>query len=299
VVFRDSGMRRFLSIGDSTRSFNTLRNLALHDVSRWVLVGVLAVEFHCLRVENSHAIRHLNDIDFVATAFECIPETLARDFLFRHVHPFDPPCKTMMQLVDADTSLRVDVFRTNGEIMSRAILVDGPSGPIRVISVEDVVACEARLLLDLAASVPVPAKHANDYLRLADLVKSSNLETAWQDHRKPTHPMTFGETSTLLKGLIATRRNLLINLEYSKDTAEICPVVCELLHSSWLTPISCSRCSGIARQFWCRVAISRISSVRFAPGSRADRKLTAAIKRFHQLRKGPFRQGPSLPSQKG
>jgi hypothetical protein len=93
------------------------------------------------------------------------------------VHPFDPPCKTMMQLVDADTSLRVDVFRTNGEIMSRAILVDGPSGPIRVISVEDVVACEARLLLDLAASVPVPAKHANDYLRLADLVKSSNLET--------------------------------------------------------------------------------------------------------------------------
>ena len=223
MVFRDSGMRRFLSIGDSTRAFNTLRNLALHDVSRWVLVGVLAVEFHCLRVENSHAIRHLNDIDFVATAFECIPETLARDFLFRHVHPFDPPCKTMMQLVDADTSLRVDVFRTNGEIMSRAILVDGPTGPIRVISVEDVVACEARLLLDLAASVPVPAKHANDYLRLADLVKSSNLETAWQDHRKPTHPMTFGETSTLLKGLIATRRNLLINLEYSKDTAEICP----------------------------------------------------------------------------
>ena len=35
--------------------------------------------------------------------------------------------------------------------------------------------------------------------------------------------MTFGETSTLLKGLIAARRNLLINLEYSKDTAEICP----------------------------------------------------------------------------
>jgi hypothetical protein len=46
---------------------------------------------------------------------------------------------------------------------------------------------------------------------------------AWQDHRKPIHPMTFGETNALLKGLIATRRNLLISLEYSKDTAEICP----------------------------------------------------------------------------
>jgi hypothetical protein len=216
-------MQGFLGIDDSTRAFKTLRKLALHDVSRWVLVGGLAVEFHCLRVGHSHAIRHLNDIDFVAPAFECIPETLARDFLFRHVHPFDPPGKTMMQLVDADTSLRVDVFRADGVIMSRAISVDVPSGPLRVISVEDVVAHEARLLLDLDASVPVPAKHAGDYLRLAELVKSSNMETAWQDHRKPTHPMTFGETNALLKGFIATRRNLLISTEYSKDSAEICP----------------------------------------------------------------------------
>ena len=223
MVFRDPNIQRFLSIGDATRAFKTLRKLALHDVSRWALVGGLAVEFHCLRVGHSPGIRHLNDIDFVAPAFECIPETLARDFLFRHVHPFDPPGKTIMQLVDADTLLRVDVFRADGGIMSRAIWVDGPSGPLRVISVEDVVAHEARLLLDLDACVPVAAKHADDYLRLAELVKSSNMATVWQDHRKPTHPMRFGEADTLLKGLIATRRNLLISLEYSKDTAEICP----------------------------------------------------------------------------
>src|SRR5215469_9418096 len=195
VSFRDSGMQRFLSIGDSTRAFNTLRKLALHEVSRWVLVGGLAVEFHCLRMGHSRAIRHLNDIDFVARAFECIPETLARDFLFRHVHPFDPPGKTMMQLVDADTSLRVDVFRADGGMMSRAIWFDVPSGPLRVISVEDVVAHQARLLLDLDGSVPVPAKHADDYLRLAELVKSSNMETAWQDHRKPSHPSTLRRRS--------------------------------------------------------------------------------------------------------
>ena len=216
-------MQHSLSIGDSMRAFNTLRKLALHDVSRWVLVGGLAVEFHCLRSEHSHPIRHLNDIDFVASAFDCIPETLARDFLFRHVHPFDPPGKTMMQLVDADASLRVDLFRAYGGIMSRTISVDLPSGPLRVISVEDAVARAARLLLDLDASVPVPAKHAVDYLRLAELVKSSTVETAWQDHRKPTHPMTFWETNTLLKRLIATRRNLLTSPEYSKNTAEVCP----------------------------------------------------------------------------
>jgi hypothetical protein len=216
-------MQRVLSIGDATRAFSTLRKIALHEVSRWVLVGGLAVEFHCLRVGRFHPIRHLNDIDFVAPAFESIPETLAQDFLFRHVHPFGPPGKTMMQLIDADTSLRVDVFRAAGGIMSRAISVDVPSGALRVISVEDVLAHEARLLLDLAASLPVPAKHADDYLRLAELVKSSNMETAWQDHRKPAHPMTFDETNTLLKGLIANRRNLLIIPDYSKDTAEICP----------------------------------------------------------------------------
>src|SRR5215469_4866853 len=216
-------MQRFLSIGDSTRAFHTLRKLALHEVSRWALVGGLAVEFHCLHSGHPHAIRHLSDIDFVAPTFECIPESLARDLLFRHVHPFDPPGKNMMQLIDADTSLRVDVFRANGGIMSRAISVDVPSGPLRVISVEDVLAHEARLLLDLDASVPVAAKHADDYLRLAELVKSSDMEAAWQDHRKPTHPMTFGETNILLKRLIATRRNLQINLEYSKDPAEICP----------------------------------------------------------------------------
>ena len=187
-----------------------------------MLVGGLAVESHCLRVRHSHPIRHLSDIDFIAPVFECIPESLARDFLFRHVHPFDPPGKTMMQLVDADTSLRVDVFRADGGIMSRLISVEFPSGPLRVISVEDVVAHEARLLLDLAACVPVPAKHADDYLRLVELVKSSNMETTWQDHRKPTHPVTFGETNTLLKGLIATRGDLLITPDYSKDAAEIC-----------------------------------------------------------------------------
>jgi len=216
-------IQQVLSTGDSERAFNTLRKLALHDVSRWVIAGGLAVQFHCLRSRHSHPIRHLNDIDFVAPAFDCIPETLARDFLFRHVHPFDPPCKTMMQLVDADTSLRIDLFRADGGIMSRAISVDVPSGPLRLVSVEDVVAHAARLLLDLDASIPVPAKHAGDYLRLAELVKSSNMETAWQDHRKPIHPVTFWETSGILKRLIATRRNLLIGPEYSKDTAEICP----------------------------------------------------------------------------
>ena len=216
-------IQQVLSTGDSERAFNTLRKLSLHEISRWVLVGGLAVEFHCLRGGHAPSIRHLNDIDFVVPAFDCIPETLAPEFLFRHVHPFDSPGKTMMQLVDADTSLRVDVFRGCGGIMNRTISVDLPSGPLHVISVEDAIARAARLLLELEAHVPVPAKHAGDYLRLAELMKPSSVETVWQDHRKPSHPATFWETNALINRLVATRRNLLISPEYSKNAAEICP----------------------------------------------------------------------------
>jgi len=56
-----------------------------------------------------------------------------------------------------------------------------------------------------------------------DLVWRATASKALEDHRKPTHPMTFGETNTFVKRLIATRPNLLIGPEYSKDTARICP----------------------------------------------------------------------------
>jgi hypothetical protein len=42
-VIDDSGMQRFLSIDDSTRAFNTLRKLGCHEVSRWVLLGEVAI----------------------------------------------------------------------------------------------------------------------------------------------------------------------------------------------------------------------------------------------------------------
>jgi len=181
------------------------------------------VELHCARSGNRSAARHLNDIDFVVRGFDSIPKTLARDFLFRHVHPFDPPGKTVLQLVDPDTSLRVDVFRAYGAILSRTLRMDFPSGSIRVISAEDVLARTARILLDLGEGVPVPAKHAGDYVRLAQWVPACRMETAWQDHRKQGHPLTFHETHSLVSGLLAARRDLLITPEYSKDVRQICP----------------------------------------------------------------------------
>jgi hypothetical protein len=216
-------IHHFLCAADAERALTTLRKLAGHDLSRWALVGGLAVEIHCLRGELPPSIRRLNDLDFIAAAFDCIPETLAHDFLFRHVHPLDPPGKTMLQLVDADTSIRIDLFRAYGGIMSRTLSPDLPYGLTQLISLEDAVARAARLVLDLAEGVPVPSKHADDYLRLTELVQHSDVEEAWGDHRRPKHPTTFRETNTLLRNLISTRGNLLITSEYSINSAEVCP----------------------------------------------------------------------------
>src|ERR1051326_3381878 len=110
-------LNRFLSRADADRAIHTLAKLARHDISRWALTGGMATEIHRLRSGCEPATRVLNDIDFIAGSFDCIPESLADDFLFRHIHPADPPNKTMLQAIDPDSALRVDIFRACGGTM--------------------------------------------------------------------------------------------------------------------------------------------------------------------------------------
>ena len=135
--------------------------------------------------------RDLNDVDFVTDAFDCIPGSLADNFLFRHVHPSGPPGKTLMQLIDPSTRLRIDVFRAFGDTMRRTSKLDLPVGPIQLISVEDLTARAARLAFDVVGGVPTASKYARDFLRLTDLVSPSQVEAAWQNQRKATQPATF------------------------------------------------------------------------------------------------------------
>jgi hypothetical protein len=215
-------LQKFLSVVDADRALRVFRKLASHDIRQWALTGGLAIEIHLLRFGRQPIIRPLNDVDFIAGSFDCIPETLASDFLFRHVHALDPPGKTMLQFVDPDSALRVDVFRADSETMSRTSHMDLPFGSIRVVSLEDLVARAARLTLDLAEGVPVPAKHARDFQRLLELPVPTEIELAWQDHRKQKHPATFAEASRLLQNLIVERQELLITPRYSEDTKEAC-----------------------------------------------------------------------------
>ena len=107
--------------------------------------------------------------------------------------------------------------------MARAQYFEHRLGRIRLISLEDVLARTARLLLDLRIGVQVPSKHANDFSRLANLLPSFEVEIAWQDHRKPDDPLTFHEASTVVQNLLVTRHHLLVAPQYSKDVSQLCP----------------------------------------------------------------------------
>jgi hypothetical protein len=168
------------------------------------------------------SLRPLNDIDFIVESFDHIPSSLGDDFLFRHIHPFDPPGKTLLQCIDADAALRIDVFRAYGATISRSRPIQLGSDMIRVISLDDLVARMARLCLDLAEGLPVASKYVTDFMHLDALVDAEKVESVWEEHRKQEHPKSFTDASNLIKNLVVIRPELLVSPSYSRNVEESC-----------------------------------------------------------------------------
>jgi hypothetical protein len=207
---------------DYDRLEQTLHKLARHEISGWALTGGLAVETHLARRGGRAASRKLHDIDFIVSSFDQIPESMADDFLLRHVHPGDPPGKTLLQCVDAETGVRVDVFRAYGAEMERASSTRLFSVPLRMIALEDLTARAARLSWHLAEGAVVAPKFARDLLRLLEVVSTNEVELAWQEHRRPGNPASFAEAAKEIRRLIETSAELLISPVYSTDATAIC-----------------------------------------------------------------------------
>jgi hypothetical protein len=213
----------FLSPADTRRADRALAGLRRHDVSSLVLTGGLAVELHLELLRGPAEARRLNDIDLLVDSFSEIPATLSADFLLRHVHPGDPPGKTLLQCVDPQSAVRVDLFRACGGEISRAQAIEVNGKVLRVVALEDLVARSARLCLDLAGEIPVPAKHTRDFVRMLPLVFPGAVEAVWPEHRKPDHPGTFAEVAALLSDLIPLRKDLQIDPLFSQDADATCP----------------------------------------------------------------------------
>jgi hypothetical protein len=187
-----------------------------------VLTGGLATELYHVLFGLMPETRPLNDMDFLASSFHAIPETLSDFLLFRHVHPQDPPGKTLLQSVDPETALRIDFFCVCEPVLSRSMSLELCDSEARLISIEDLTARTARLCLDLASGRPIPAKHARDFLRLLPLIEMGLTDEVWPEHRKPNHPRSFKAAATLLVDLISARRELQTVPTYSRDPQATC-----------------------------------------------------------------------------
>jgi hypothetical protein len=214
--------RGFLADHDLDRAERTFRKLAGHDISGWALTGGFATELHIAQRGTSQSIRTLRDIDFIVDSFDCIPESLGGDFLLRHVHPLDPPGKTLLQCVDPETKVRVDVFRAYGSVMERVSPADRSTGFPSIISLQDLTARTARLIWDLSANVPIAPKYAKDFLRLLAIVKTDAVEVAWKEHKKPHAPKSFSDAAIELRRLIESRPDLLVTPAHSLDVKALC-----------------------------------------------------------------------------
>jgi len=213
---------RFLDRKDAERAARTLRKVAACDISRWALTGGLAVEIHLLQHGRESGGRRLRDMDFVAADFEDIPASLGSEVLFRHVHPYDEPAKTMLQCVDEETALRVDLVRGYGQEMKRVVPIQLEGIWLNMISVEDVEAAHARVAWGMVQGKKVAPQHARDFLRLLPLVTAEEMDEIWQEHRKPECPVSFSETVAELNKVIAERTDLLVPRVYSQDVNAVC-----------------------------------------------------------------------------
>jgi hypothetical protein len=76
--------------------------------------------------------------------------------------------------------------------------------------------------MDLAANTPMPAKHAEDLLRLLPVLDLVAAELAWRKNRKANHPETFRSAVDLVMDSIATRKDLQFVPIYSHDVEQRC-----------------------------------------------------------------------------
>jgi hypothetical protein len=171
-------------------------------------------------------VRALNDVDVVIESFASIPEALVKEFLIRHIHPKVPEGKMLIQLVDPNESLRIDIFRGYGATMARSQPLCFGTSSIQVVSLEDLAARAASLLMDLELGASVARKYAQDFQILMQVINFDRIETAWRDYRKATNPSTFKEALPLIHDLLDSRSELLVTPEYSHDVDAVCPV-CE------------------------------------------------------------------------
>lgn len=182
---------------------------------RCALTGGLAIAAQ-LRAHGRPAERRgLNDIDLVVHGFGAIPESVTASFLLHHVHPDAIEGRTLLQLIDEATAVRVDLFRAFGNTLARASAFDHQTSALHILSVEDLVARTTALVCgSLRRRKTIDRKHVRAFTRLLGLGRQEQLAAAWSDHRQAI-PGTLEDATREAIRLLEAHPELVVVEEYS------------------------------------------------------------------------------------
>lgn len=211
---------------ETARLGRAFRRLLAHNPEDIALTGSLAMAAQLGRVTD----RTFGDIDLVVASVDGLPRSIADEFICPHVHPAAPPGRLMLQLVHSEDAVRIDIFKAQGSVLSRARMHAFGRRSVPVLALEDIAARTAALLLKLGRGGTIAAKHATDFPILAGSVRSDIAEIAWQDHRAASDPETFEEAALLARRHVAERRHLLVEPSFAKDPAVRCESCGPLAH---------------------------------------------------------------------
>lgn len=203
---------------DARRATGVVTAVLAHGL-RCALTGGLAIDAQLRAHGRSVEPRVLNDIDFVVEDFASIPGSLAASFLPHHVHPDAIDGRTLLQLIDQPCAIRIDLFQALGSTLSRAVKLDGETGELSVLSVEDLVARTTALVCGrLRRGQSVDVKHATAFTRLFGLGQPEQLAAAWNDHRQQMAG-TLDAASREAIRLLGAHPELVVVEEYSRDAS--------------------------------------------------------------------------------
>lgn len=212
----------FLSTTDTYRVSLLMEKLSAYGFPGGALTGGLATELHLLARGRNTERRSLNDVDFVVGSFSSIPGSLAEGFLVHHIHPHAPEGKLLLQLIDREQALRIDLFGQFGATLTRTERLKGPTGPLTVISLEDLLARTTALIVGrLRRGKPIDPKHARAFRRLAGLAEPGRIDAAWRDHRQ-SELESFRQAAQRADQLLDDHPDLVIPERYSAEVS-VCP----------------------------------------------------------------------------
>ncbi len=193
------------------------------DAAAWVLAGGSAAEYHVARRGGMTVARELGDLDFLVASFDAVDRATVGALELRHVHPGDPPGKTLLQGVHAPTRLRIDVFRAYGREIERAESAAIFGTILPVVSFADALARLARLCWQVVSGEQLEAKFARDFMRLLDLQGDEAMDATWAEHRKNGMPKQFVDAAREIVASLAVSGDALTTRVYTIDPDEVCP----------------------------------------------------------------------------